>query len=222
MNNRIPPPDTPVELIRLLVVDDHALVRSGIRQVLSSESQAYFIGEAGDCASAMQQLHELAWDLVLLDVNLPGQGGLECLKRMRREWPDLQVLMLSMHSEQQYAVRAIRAGAAGYLAKGRGLEELVSAIGQVAAGHSYITPTLAQTLASGVSGRGSGEPHQGLSDREFQVLCLIASGRTISQIAEDIALSVKTVSTYRARLLAKMDLKTNAELVHYAVSRGLA
>jgi two-component system invasion response regulator UvrY len=206
----------------ILLVDDHAVVRSGIRQLLSSAGKHYLLGEAGNAQEALQQLREGDWDMVLLDINLPGQNGLELLKRIRKEWPEVPVLILSMHSEEQYALRTIRAGAAGYLNKNGSLQELVDAIEQVATNQRpFITPQVAERMATEMAADTTAELHQRLSDREFHVFRLIASGMRVSEIAEDMALSVKTINTYRSRILTKMGMKTNAELMRYALTHGI-
>ena len=161
------------------------------------------------------------WDLVLMDISMPDRSGLETLELLRKEHPGIKVLMLSMHRETQYAVRALKTGAAGYLNKQSAPDQLVDAIRLVASGKKYISPEVAQELASQVSGERDGLPHEGLSNREYQTLCLIASGLPVSAIADQLALSVKTISMYRARLLKKMQLKNNAELTHYAIKQGL-
>lgn len=215
--------DDTLESAKILLVDDHALVRSGIRQVLTAEAKHYKVGEAGNAQEALQQLRDQPWDMVLLDINLPGQNGLELLKRVHKEWPDLPVLILSMHSEEQYAVRAIRAGAAGYLTKDGPLKELVEAIDLVlGSNRRFITPQVAERMAREMANGVEDEPHKRLSDREYHVFRLIASGKRVSDIADEMTLSVKTINTYRSRLLTKMNMKTNAELMHYAVTRGLA
>ena len=207
----------------ILLVDDHAVVRSGIRQLLTSAGKHYHFGEAENAQEALLQLREQDWDLVLVDINLPGVNGLELLKRIRKEWPKIPVLILSMHSEEQYAVRAIRAGAAGYLTKDGSMQELVAAIEQVVTSQRpYITPQVAERMAKEMAAGTTAHPHERLSDREFHVFRLIASGMRVSEIAAEMALSVKTINTYRSRILAKMGMKTNAELMHYAITHDIA
>ncbi|MDZ7594511.1 MAG: response regulator transcription factor [Thiobacillus sp.] len=206
---------------RILIVDDHAIVREGLKQILAEVDDIEVAGEA-DCSSRALQMARLEpWDMVLMDISMPDRSGLETLELMRKEHPAIKVLMLSMHRETQYAVRALKTGAAGYLNKQSAPDQLVDAIRLVASGKKYISPEVAQELASQVSGERDGLPHEGLSNREYQTLCLIASGLPVSAIADQLALSVKTISMYRARLLKKMQLKNNSELTHYAIKQGL-
>lgn len=206
---------------RILIVDDHAIVREGLKQILSEVDDIDVAGEA-DCSSrALQMARNEHWDMVLMDISMPDRSGLETLELLKKEHPNIKVLMLSMHREAQYAVRALKTGAAGYLNKQSAPDQLVDAIRLVASGKKYISPELAQELASEVSGERTGLPHETLSNREYQTLCMIASGLPVSAIADKLALSVKTISMYRARLLAKMQLKNNAELTHYAIKQGL-
>ena len=210
-----------VKPYRILIVDDHAIVREGLKQILAEVDDIEVAGEA-DCSSrALQLARRELWDMVLMDITMPDRSGLETLELMKKEHPGLQVLMLSMHRETQYAVRALKSGAAGYLNKQSAPAQLVDAIRMVASGKKYISAEVAQELASQVSGERDGLPHEGLSNREYQTLCLIASGLPVSAIADKLALSVKTISMYRARLLKKMQLKNNAELTHYAIKNGL-
>lgn len=206
---------------RILIVDDHAIVREGLKQILAEVDDIVVAGEA-DCSSrALQMARREPWDLVLLDISMPDRNGLETLELLKKEHPGLKVLMLSMHRETQYAVRALKTGAAGYLNKQSAPDQLVEAIRQVASGKKYISAEVAQELASQISGEREGPPHETLSNREYQTLCMIASGLPVSAIADKLALSVKTISMYRARLLKKMQLKNNAELTHYVIKRGL-
>ena len=206
---------------RILIVDDHAIVREGLKQILAEVDDIEVAGEA-DCSSrALQMARRGPWDLVLMDISMPDRSGLETLELLRKEHPGIKVLMLSMHRETQYAVRALKTGAAGYLNKQSAPNQLVDAIRLVASGKKYISAEVAQELASQVSGERDGLPHEGLSNREYQTLCMIASGLPVSAIAEKLVLSVKTISMYRARLLKKMQLKNNAELTHYAIKQGL-
>jgi len=206
---------------RILIVDDHAIVREGLKQILAEIDDIEVAGEA-DCSSrALQMTRRESWDMVLMDITMPDRSGIETLELMKKEHPGLQVLMLSMHRETQYAVRALKSGAAGYLNKQSAPAQLVDAIRMVASGKKYISAEVAQELASQVSGERDSLPHEGLSNREYQTLCMIASGLPVSAIADKLALSVKTISMYRARLLKKMQLKNNAELTHYAIKNGL-
>jgi DNA-binding NarL/FixJ family response regulator len=207
--------------MRVLIVDDHAVVRAGLRQILT-EAGEVVVGEAADGHAALELLREADWDLVLLDVALPGRNGIDVLKQIKAEWKRLPVLILSMYPEDQYAIRALRAGASGYMTKESASEELLNAVRKVAAGGRYVSESLAELLACRLDdGTAGDEPHLALSDREYEVLKLIASGRTVSEIGDTLALSVKTISTYRSRILEKMGMKTNAELTHYAVTHGL-
>lgn len=208
-------------MYRLLMVDDHALVRRGLRSILEEELPGVTVEEAGDAREGLEALHRDPADAVVLDIGLPDRNGLDLLKRIRQEWPQLPVLILSMYDEQQYGLRVMRAGASGYLTKSSAPENLVLAIQRILHGRRYVSPSLAESLASHLCGEAGKEPHGRLSDREFQVLQLIASGHSVSEIARDLCLSVKTVSTHRTHILKKMRLRNNAELTHYAVSRGL-
>lgn len=206
---------------RILIVDDHAIVREGLKQILAEVDDIEVAGEA-DCSSrALQLARQQDWDLILMDISMPDRSGLETLELLKKEHPAIKVLMLSMHRETQYAVRALKSGASGYLNKQSAPDLLVDAIRLVASGKKYISAEVAQELASEVSGERVQLPHQSLSNREYQTLCMIASGQTVTAIADKLALSVKTVSMYRARLLKKMQLKNNAELTHYAFKNGL-
>jgi len=206
---------------RILIVDDHAIVREGLKQILAEVDDIDVAGEA-DCSSrALQMARQEPWDMVLMDISLPDRSGLETLELIKKEHPGVKVLMLSMHRETQYAVRALKSGAAGYLNKQSAPDQLVDAIRLVVSGKKYISGEVAQELASQVSGERDSLPHETLSNREYQTLCMIASGLPVSAIADKLALSVKTISMYRARLLKKMQLKNNAELTHYAIKQGL-
>lgn len=207
--------------IRVLIVDDHAIVREGLKQILADTDDLEVGGEAETSLEAIKLARKQAWDLVLLDISLPDRNGLETLQQLKKEHPSLNVLMLSMYRESQYAVRALKSGAAGYLNKQSAPSQLVQAIRQVASGRKYISPELAEELASELSGDREALPHKALSNREYQTLCMIAGGKTVSAIAETLSLSVKTVSMYRTRLLEKMHFQNNAELTHYAIKHGL-
>jgi len=208
-------------MINVFIADDHAIVRQGLKQIVSDAEDMAVNGEAGNGGDALRQLRQCAPDVLILDIAMPGKSGVEVLKQIKQEIPKLPVLILSMYPEEQYAVRLIKAGAAGYLAKESAPELLVSAIRIVAQGKRFISPSVAELLANELE-RDSDLPlHHALSDREFQILRLIASGKTVSEIADSLALSVKTVSTYRTRMLDKMKLKNNAELMHYAIKNSL-
>ena len=209
-------------MIRILIADDHAIVRSGLKQIVTSAPDLEVAGEATSSQEVLALVHAQPWDLVVLDIHMPGRGGLETLKELKREFPKLPVLVLSMYPEDQYAVRALKAGAAGYLSKDSAPDELLTAIRRVLGGGKYISPAVAEQLAVAVNHTKTDKaPHELLSDREYQILCLIASGKTVSEIAAALTLSVKTVSTYRTRVLEKMQMKTNAELTHYAIRNEL-
>ena len=207
--------------INVLIVDDHAIFREGLKMILSDTPEIHVAGEAGSSGEALKLARENTYDMALLDISMPDRDGLETLALLKKEQPKLKVLMLSMHRETKYAVRAIKTGAAGYLNKQSAPAQLVNAMREVAAGRKYISPEVAHELASLISGENEAPPHESLSNREYQTLCMIASGKTVSAIAEELCLSVKTVSMYRTRLLEKMRLKNNAELTHYAIRHGL-
>ncbi|GAB4176369.1 MAG: response regulator transcription factor RqpR [Rhodocyclaceae bacterium] len=207
--------------IRVLIADDHAIVRQGLRQILSDTEDMVVAGEAANGVEALARVREGEWGVVLMDVSMPDRNGIEALKLIKKEFPRLPVLVLSMYPEEQYAIRALKAGASGYLTKQSAPEQLVQAIRAVAAGRKYISASLAEELANAIQDDGEKPLHEKLSDREYQTLCMIASGKTLSQIAEELKLSVKTVSVYRARLLEKMRMKNNAELTHYGLKSGL-
>jgi DNA-binding NarL/FixJ family response regulator len=208
--------------MNILIVDDHAIVRQGLRQILMESDSTIFIKEA-DCGSeAIRQVREGEWNVVVLDISMPDRSGIDILKQIKKEYPKIPVLMLSMHEEGLYAIRALKAGASGYITKQSAPAELMAAIHQVARGRKYLTATLAEAMADSLGANYERSPHEALSDREYQTLCLIASGKGLTDVAEEMRLSVKTVSVYRARLLEKMKLKNNAELTHYAIKNGLA
>lgn len=206
--------------IRIVIADDHPIVRAGLRQIISLEPDMTVVGEAETSQQVLDVLGQTTADVLILDVMMPGRGGMEVVKVLRQQTPALPVLVLSVFSEDQLAVRALRAGAAGYLAKDSAGAELVGAIRKVVGGGKYVTPSVAERLARDLLGDGRA-PHETLSDREYQILGMIAKGRTITDIAADLALSVKTVSTYRTRLMEKLNVRTTAELIRYALEEGL-
>ena len=208
--------------INVLIADDHAIVRQGLKQILSETEDLLVTGEADDGAEALNLARQQPWDVFLLDVSMPNRNGIDTLKQLKKEFPRLPVLILSMHPEEQYAVRALKAGASGYLTKQSAPELLVTAIRQVASGKKYLSPAVAQQLAEAISDNSDKSPHERITDREYQVLVMIAAGKTLTQIAEGLNLGVATVSTYRARLLEKMGLKSTAELIRYGLEHGLA
>lgn len=207
--------------MNMVIVDDHAIVRIGLKQLVQDAYPYATIWEAGSGREALMLLDKVRWDLAILDVNLPDQNGVELLKAIKLRQPLLPVMMLSLHPEEQYALRALKAGAAAYLTKERAPEELVTAIKQVLAGRKFITATLAERLATMAFSPVEQLPHERLSDREFQVLCAIGKGKTVSAIAGDLSLSVKTVSTYRTRLLDKLHMKNTTELIRYTLDHTL-
>jgi two-component system invasion response regulator UvrY len=208
-------------MIDILIADDHSVVRAGLKQILSDIPGMTVVDEANNGVEVLDKIRKKAYSVVILDIAMPGKNGLDVLKEIKSEYPDLPVLMLSMYPEDQYAIRVLRSGAAGYMTKESAPEELVEALRTVARGKKYISPSIAEQLAFNLDLDGKKEPHETLSDREYQVLCLIAQGHTVTNIAEELFLSVKTVSTYRSRILEKMHLKNSAELTSYAIKRGL-
>jgi two-component system, NarL family, invasion response regulator UvrY len=208
-------------MIRILVADDHAVVREGVKRILAETDDLEIAGEASHGQELLAKMAAAPWDMVLLDISMPGRNGLEVLQQLRSLHPALPVLVFSMHPENQYAVRAFRAGAGGYLTKDSMPEELVTAIRKVVRGGRYVSAALAEYLVSEIGHESTAALHAVLSDREYQVLCMLASGKTVTQIARELSLSVKTVSTHRSRILGKMHMKTNAELIHYAIRHRL-
>lgn len=208
-------------VIRILISDDHAIVREGLKQILADTDDLVVAGEAANGHEVLELIRREDWDMVLLDLAMPGKDGLETLKEVKREKPKLPVLVLSIYPEEQYAVRALKAGASGYLTKESAPEELIAAIRKVSRGGKYISASLAEKLASHLGVDAAKPVHEGLSDREYQVMLLIASGKTVTEIADAMCLSVKTVSTYRSRALSKMDMKNNSAFTYYAIKYGL-
>ncbi|MYM75815.1 response regulator [Duganella sp. FT134W] len=208
-------------IIKVFIADDHAIVREGLKQILAETRDIVVAGEAENGLDAIKLFRKSGCQVMLLDISLPDRNGIEVLKQIKKEKPELAVLMLSMHREDQYAIRALKAGASGYLTKQSAPKELVTAIRQVGAGLKYISAALAQELANHVGDDHEAPLHETLSDREYQTLTMIASGKTVGVIAKELSLSVKTVSEYRARLLVKMKLKNSAELTHYAIKNQL-
>jgi two-component system, NarL family, invasion response regulator UvrY len=208
-------------MIKVLVADDHVVVRRGLRQILAETPDIMVAGEAETSDEVMRLVLGETWSAVVLDIKLRGGSGLELLGWIRRERPQLPVLILTVYPEDQYAVRAIKAGAAGFLTKESAPEKLIEAVRKVAGGGRYVSPELAEALASLFAGETGSLPHERLSDREFEVMKMLASGKTVSEVALELSLSVKTVSTHRTRILRKMNMRTNAELTQYAVRGGL-
>jgi DNA-binding NarL/FixJ family response regulator len=208
-------------MIKVLLADDHPVVRRGLRQILAETSDLLASGEASTVEEVLQAVQEQRWDVVVLDISLRGGNGIELIGEIRRLRPETRVLILTVHPEDQYAVRSIRAGAAGFMNKESAPENLTGAIRKIASGGRYVSPALAETLASVLAGEAGDEPHRRLSDREFEILKLLASGKTVSEVAAQLSLSVKTVSTHRTRILRKMNMTTGAQLTHYAVRNRL-
>jgi two-component system invasion response regulator UvrY len=208
-------------MLKILIVDDHVVVRDGIKRIFTEPPNTASFGEASTAEEALNLVRAEDWDVVVLDISLGDRNGLELLKELKQRRPSLPVLILSMHAEEQYARRAFKAGAAGYITKDCSRVELVNALNKVLQGGRYVSPALAEKLVVDLERGTDRPPHETLSDREFEVMRLIASGKTLSEIADLLALSDKTISTYRARLLEKMGMKTNAELTHYALTNKL-
>lgn len=208
-------------MIRVFVADDHAVVRKGLVQILADTENIRVVGEAPNAAETLRLLRQTPCDVLLMDVSMPGKNGIEALKVIKEEFPQLKALILSMYPEDQFGVRALKAGASGYLTKDIAPEKMIEAVERIMSGKRYITAELAELLAESMGPASEVAPHHTLSDREFQTMRLIASGKKLSEIAETLSLSPKTVSVYRTRLLEKMKLSNNAELTHYAIKHGL-
>lgn len=208
-------------MIRILIADDHAIVRGGLKQLLSGQDDFLVAGEAANGLEALKQIREQPFDVVLLDMSMPGRSGIELIKLVKAEKPKLAILVLSMHKEEQYAVRALKAGALGYLTKESAPDQLVAAIRRVACGGAFISSGVAERLALELGGNHDAAPHTLLSDREYQIFRMIVSGTPIGVIADELSLSVKTVSTHKTRILQKMRMTSSAELIHYAIRHQL-
>ncbi len=208
-------------MLKILIADDHPVFRRGLKQIIAETTDIVVADEAADGLEVLNKVKARDFDLVLLDISMPGKTGIDVLAQLKYERPKLPVLMLSMHPEEQYAVRALRLGPSRYVTKESAPDDLVVAIRKVSTGGKYVSASLAEKLASIVQKEGGELPHQTLSNRELRVMCLIASGKTVSEIAKELSLSVKTISTYRARILEKMGMKTNAELTRYAIENKL-
>jgi DNA-binding NarL/FixJ family response regulator len=207
--------------IRILIVDDHGIIRKGLRQILATAFTKAIFGEANNGNEALEQAAKNRWDVVLLDITMPGKSGLDILKQLVDAQPNMAVLVLSMHPEDQYAVRVLKTGAAGYITKNTASEEVIGAVKKVLAGGKYVSSSLAETLATSLNSPTGRAPHETLSDREYQVMRMIALGRSVKEIAFELSLSVKTISTYRTRIMEKTKLKTNADIIRYAVHEKL-
>lgn len=208
-------------MIRVLLADDHKIVRAGLKELLSETGDIAVAGEANDGTEALARIREDEYDVAVLDMSMPGRSGIELIRQVKQEKPRLPILVLSMHSEEQYAVRALKAGASGYLTKESAADQLVTAIRRIAAGGAFVTPETAQRLALDLNGAAATAPHTLLSDREFQVFRFIAGGKTVSDIAKQLSLSVKTISTHKTRIMRKMGLANQTELIRYAIEHRL-
>ena len=208
-------------MIKLLIADDHTVVREGLKQIVSDTSNIVVADEASNGQEVLDKVWKNDYDVVLLDISMPGRSGLDTLEELKRTKPRLPVLVLSIYPEEQYAIRVLKSGASGYLTKGSAPNELIEAIQKVSSGGKYVSAFLAEKLAFNLETDSELKPHETLSNREFQTLCLIGSGKTVKAIAEELSLSVKTISTYRERILEKMKMKTNSELTYYAIKNGL-
>lgn len=209
-------------MIRVFIADDHAIVRKGLCQIIEETEGIEVVGQATNGDEVLEQVMKAEWDVLVLDLSMPGRSGLDVIQAVRDLRPKMPILVLSMHPEDQYAVRLLKNGIAGYLNKETALDNLVSAIRKVVAGGKYVSEALAEKLAFDLTGSSDKGSHQSLSDREYRVLCMIGEGKSVSQIAEELFISVKTVSTYRTRILEKMSLKTTADLIRYAVENDLS
>jgi two-component system, NarL family, invasion response regulator UvrY len=208
-------------MLRILIADDHAIIRKGLKQILVEEYPSAHIEEANDAEAVIKKTITSEWDIIICDLSMPGRSGLDVVQHVRQNFPKLPVLILSIHPEEQYAIRALKSGAAGYLSKDAATDELVKAVQKVLQGRKYISSAIAERMADELHPATSRLSHEALSDREFHVFKLIAEGKSVSEIAEQLSLSVTTVSTYRARVLTKMDLKTNADIIRYALENNL-
>lgn len=208
-------------MIKVLIADDHPVVRMGLKFILENEADISVYHEAQTAREALELIRDTKFDVVLLDISLPDRNGLDVLEQLKREHAGMNVLIISIYPESLYAVRVLKAGASGYMTKDSAPEELVRAVRKVFAGGKYVSPSLAEKLAENLESNSTQQPDQALSNREFQVLCMIAMGKTIKEISNDLFLSEKTVSTYRARILQKMNMKTNAELINYSIKHDL-
>jgi len=208
-------------MLKILIADDHPVFRRGLKQIIAETTDMVVAGEATNGWEVLSKVRTGDYDLVLLDISMPGKDGMDVLTQLKNERPALLVLMVSMHPEEQYAVRALKAGASGYLTKESAPDELIVAIRKVSTGGKYVSSSLAERLAALLQEDAEALPHEALSSREYQVMCMIASGKTLKEIAGELSLSIKTISTYRSRILEKMKMRNNAELIHYAVKNRL-
>jgi len=208
-------------MARIIIVDDHPIFRSGLKQIIDDEYDLEVIGEAGDASQLYKMLAEKKWDIIILDISLPGENGIDILKELKYRYKKVSVLFLSNHPESQYGIRALKAGAAGYMTKESAPRNVVEAIRKIVAGGRYISPAMGEKLANGLNVDIIKSAHETLSDREFQVMCLLGSGKTVKEIATELLLSMQTVSTYRSRILLKMDLTSTAEIIRYVIENHL-
>lgn len=208
-------------MLRILIADDHTVVRKGLRQILLDEFPAAIIEEVADAEELIKKVMAAQWDVVVSDLSMPGRSGLDAVQQIKLSHPGLPVLILSIHPEEQYALRALKSGASGYLSKDTAPDELVKAVQKVLLGKKYISQAIAEKLANSFSADSTLNPHETLSDREFDVMKLLANGKSVSEIAEMLLLSVTTVSTYRARVMVKMNMKSNSDLTRYAIENNL-
>jgi len=208
-------------MLKVLIADDHAMIREGLKQVLRKAFSDAVIGEVQNAEEALELIRKKEWDLAVLDITMPGRSGLDILQDIKLARPKLPVLIMSMHGEDQFALRVLKAGAAGFISKHSAPEELVKAIRKILSGGRYVSASVAEKMVSDLGRETQNLPHESLSDRELQVMCMFAMGKTNKQLAQELSLSVKTISTYRARILEKMNMKSNAELTRYAIKGGL-
>ena len=208
-------------MLRIFIADDHPIVREGLKQIIAKTSDMTVVGEASDGQELLEKVRGHSIDVILLDISMPGRSGLDVLKQLKTQWPKMRLLVLSQHPEDRYALRVLRAGAAGYMTKESASEQLITAIRKVAAGGKYVSPSLAETLATELDDPGDKPPHASLSDREYEVMRMMAEGKSVSEIGEELSLSVKTISTYRTRILSKMNMTKNADIIHYGIRYGL-
>jgi two-component system invasion response regulator UvrY len=207
--------------VKILVVDDHYVVRQGLKMILAEHCPTAIFGDASSAQEALELAWKETWDVVLLDISMPGRGGLDVLKDLRQSFPKLPIIVISMHPEEQFALRVLKLGASSYIRKDSAGQELIKGVDAALRGAKYITPSIAERLAANLERDQEGPTHETLSDREYQVLCLLASGKTVKEAANELSLSVKTISTYRTRILEKMNLENNSQLMRYAVRHGL-
>jgi DNA-binding NarL/FixJ family response regulator len=208
-------------MLNIIIADDHLLFREGVKRILSETSDIAVVEEAGNGQELLEKTGMKKYDVILLDISMPGRSGLDVIKQLRSDNPDIPILVLSMHPEAEYAERVLKAGASGYLVKECTPDELIEAIRKVSKGKKYVTPSLAEILACNLDIKTSGLPHEALSDREYEIMCMIASGKTVKEIAGELSLSRKTISSHRAHILEKMGMKNNAQLTHYAIQNHL-